>query len=68
MNTDRLGRGIVALILVVDGAHHAVTGKLWGRLRLAESIPVSEGWHIVFLGIVEAVAGLILAYNLIKNN
>jgi len=68
LNKDmtRFGWGVVALILVVDGVRHAVTGQLWGRVRLAESVPVSEGWHVVAIGIAEAAFGLYLAYRMFR--
>ena len=63
---DKIGWGIVALILVADGIRLAVTGQLWSRVRLSDQVPVSEGWHIVILGIVEAVVGLYIAYRLLR--
>ena len=65
-NIDKLGWGIVAILLVIDGIRHAITGQLWGRVRLSDSVPVSEGWQVVTLGLVEAMFGLYFAWRLLK--
>ena len=61
----RVGWGIVAMILVYDGLTHAVTGQAWGRIKGAGILPVSEGWQVVILGLLEAAFGLYLGYRLL---
>lgn len=56
---------VVAAVLVYDGATHAVTGTVWGRIRGLGIAPVIEGWPVVALGIVEAAFGLYLGYRLL---
>lgn len=63
---DDIGWAIVSILLVVDGIHHAVTRQIWSRVRLPESMPVSEGWHVAALGIIEAMVGLYIAWRIYK--
>lgn len=56
---------VVTFVLVYDGVTHAVTGTAWGRLKGAGMAPVSEGWPVVALGILEAAIGLYLGYRLL---
>lgn len=59
-NVDKLGWLIVAGILIYDGVHHAITGKIMSKINLGAV--ATEGWHVVLLGIAEALIGVYLAW------
>jgi len=60
-NVDKLGGVIVAVILIADGVHHAITGKIMSKINLGAV--ATEGWHVVALGIIEALVGVYLAWH-----
>jgi len=63
-NVDKLGWAIVAAILIYDGIHHAITGKIMSKINLGAV--ATEGWHVVALGIIEALVGVYLGWRLLS--
>lgn len=64
-NIDKLGWLIVAVLLTYDGVRHTITGKVMSKIN--PGTVATEGWHVVAIGIVEALIGVYLAwYWLIK--
>jgi len=63
-NVDKLGWLIVAVLLVYDGVHHAITGKIMSKIYVGAV--VTEGWQVVALGIIEALVGVYVGWHWLK--
>lgn len=55
-DVSRFGWVLVAMILIFSGAEHALTQKLYGRVRTGGE-PLLEGGLVLALGIVEVLLG-----------
>jgi hypothetical protein len=64
MPTSKAGFGwlVVGIVLLMSGVQHVATRQILGRVYIAGATPVLEGKAVVALGILEMIAGAVLAW------
>ena len=67
LKMNRLGVFVVSAILLWDGVSKALSGKLYGKVRLEGLPPLSSGWRVHTLGVVEGLVGLALGLWVLRN-
>ena len=66
MDAKRIGWIAVAIILVIDGVSTAWTGEIFGKVRMAETGPLLQGWYVHLIGVIEALFGATLIYRFMR--
>jgi hypothetical protein len=49
---------IIGIMLVISGGKHVITQQIMGRVHIAGTPPVMQGWSVVALGMLEAAIGI----------
>ncbi len=58
---------VVAAIIIWTGLQNMISGRIYGRVRLANSEPLLEGWYVHLLGGLLIFAGIVMVFRIIRN-
>lgn len=62
----RLGWSVVGAVLLGSGLRHMWLPEIYGRVRLANSLPIMHGWPVALVGLLEFAGGIYLIYRMWK--